>query len=115
MGSAHSSENSNDINRSIVWLDASVDSTEENVNAQQMFRTPTNHFKTYSNDKECENYILSVPKDHRIILIVGGRLGQMIVPRVQQLIQISSIFVYCINKRNEQWAKAYKKVREQKL
>ncbi len=114
MGTAHASKMPNDINRSIVWLDASVDSTEQNVNAQQMLRTPTNHFKTYSNDKECENYIRSVPKDYRIILIVGGRLGQIIVPHVHQLIQISSIFVYCMNKRNEQWAKAYKKVREQK-
>ncbi len=111
MGSVQASKTSNDINKSIVWLDASVDNTQENLNAQQMFRTPTNHLKTYTNDKECENYIRSVPNNHRIILIVGGRLGQLIVPRIHQLIQISAIFVYCMDKRNQQWTKTYKKVR----
>ena len=98
--------------KSIVWLDGSVNSTAENVNAQQMFRTPTNHLKTYTDEKECENYIRSVSKDHRIILIVGDRLGSSIVPRIHQLLQVSAIFVYCMDKRNQHWAKTYKKVSE---
>jgi hypothetical protein len=112
MGTVHASKTSNVINRSIVWLDASVNDTNENINAQQMLRTSTNYLKTYTDDKECEKYILSVPKGHRIILIVDGRFGQVIVPRIHQLYQISSIFVYCMNKRNEEWTKTYKKVRE---
>jgi hypothetical protein len=112
MGTVHASKTSNVINRSIVWLDASVNDTNENINAQQMLRTSTNHLKTYTDDKECEKYILSVPKGHRIILIVDGRFGQVIVPRIHQLYQISSIFVYSMNKRNEEWTKTYKKVRK---
>lgn len=110
MGAAHASKAPNVINRSIVWLDASVNDTQENVNTQQLLRTPTNHLKTYTDDQECEKYIRSVPKRHRIILVVGGRLGQLIVPRIHQLFQISSIFVYCMDKRNQQWTKTYKKV-----
>jgi hypothetical protein len=111
MGPTPVSKIPNDINRSIVWLDASVNSTQENVNAQQMLRTPTNHLRTYTDDKECENYIRSTPKGHRIILIVGGRSGQLIVPRIHQLLQVSAIFVYCMDRRNEKWTKTYKKVR----
>ncbi|CAF4166474.1 unnamed protein product, partial [Rotaria sordida] len=111
MGAAQASKASNVINRSIVWLDASVNDTQENINAQQLLRTPMNHLKTYKDDHECEKYIQSVPKGHRIILIVGGRLGQLIVPRIHQLFQISSIFVYCMDKRNQEWTNAYKKVK----
>ena len=111
MGAAHASSTSNIIKRSIVWLDFSVNDTQENINAQQLFRTPTNHLKIYTNDQECEKYIRSVPKGHRIILIVGGRFSQLIVPRIHHLFQISSIFVYCMDKRNEEWTKAFKKVK----
>ncbi|CAF2531350.1 unnamed protein product [Rotaria sp. Silwood2] len=111
MGTVHASKTSNIINRSIVWLDASVNDTEEYINAQQLLSTPGNYLKTYTDDKECEKYIRSVPKGHRIILIVGGRSGRLIVPRIHQLIQISSIFVYCMDKRNEEWTKPYRKVK----
>jgi len=112
MGQATVSKTPNNINKSIVWLDASVNSTQENFNAQQMLHTPTNYLKTYTDDKECENYIRSAPKRHRIILIVGGRSGQLIIPRIHSLVQVSTIFVYCMDRRNEEWTKAYKKVRK---
>jgi len=112
MQSVPLSNTPNDINRSIVWLDASVNSTQENVNVQEMLRTPTNYLKIYTDDNECENYIRSTSKGHRIILIVGGRSGQLIVPRIHQFIQVSAIFVYCMDRRNEEWTKIYKKVRK---
>jgi hypothetical protein len=47
----------------------------------------------------------------RIILIVSGRLGQIIVPEIVQYRQITSIYVYCMNKEaNEKWAKQFNKV-----
>jgi hypothetical protein len=83
MGTAPVSKTPNDINRSIVWLDASVNNTQENVNAQQMLRIPTNHLKTYTDDKSCEK-------------------GQLIVLRIHSLVQVSAIFVYCTDKKNEE-------------
>ncbi|CAF3200840.1 unnamed protein product [Rotaria socialis] len=111
MGAVHASKISNTINRSIVWLDASVNDTEEYINAQQLLGASTDHLKSFTDDKACEKYIQSLPKGHRIILIVGGRSGQLIVPRIHQLIQISSIFVYCMDRRTEEWTKIYKKVK----
>ena len=96
--------------KSIIWLDSSVTIVhKENLTAQQVFRTLTSHLKTYTGEKECEKYIQSVSKYHRIILIVGGRLALSILPRTDQLQQVSIIFVYSMDRRYEQWTKTYKK------
>ncbi len=95
----------------LIWLDATVNSSEENVEAQQQLRKSINHLTTFDDDNDCEEYIRSVPKEDRIVLIVSGQLGQKIVPRIHQLRQIFSIYVYCMNKKqNEQWAQEFSKV-----
>jgi virulence-associated protein VapD len=96
---------------SLVWLDGSVNTSEENVNVQQQLRTLINHLKTFENADECVQYIRSVSKQNRIVLIVSGRLGREIVPRIHRLRQVSSIYVYCMDKQaNEQWANKFQKV-----
>ena len=100
---------------SLVWLDASVNSSQQNVKAQQQLRTSINYLKTFEHVDKCEQYIRSVFKEDRIILIVSGRLGQEIVPRIHQLQQVSAIYVHCLSadkKKYEQWAKNYAKVNE---
>jgi hypothetical protein len=97
----------------LIWLDAAVNSSEENVEAQQQLRTSINHLTTFDDDNECEEYIRTVSKYDRIILIISGQLGQKLVPRIHQLQQIFAIYVYCINKmQNEQWAPKFTKVRK---
>jgi hypothetical protein len=97
---------------SLIWLDAAVNSTKENIDTQQRLRSSINHLKTFENDVECEKYIRSVFKEERIVLIVSGHLGHEVVPRIHQVRQISAIYVYCMNKnKNEQWAKHFTKVR----
>jgi hypothetical protein len=52
-----------------------------------------------------------VSKDDRIVLIISGRFGEILVPRIHSLRQVSSIYVYCKDKkRNEPWANQFKKV-----
>ena len=88
-----------------------MNSSEENIQAQQHLRTLINQLTTFDNDVVCEKYIHSLEKDDRIILIVSGQLGQELVPRIHHLPQISLIYVYCIDKKhNEQWAKRFYKV-----
>jgi len=95
----------------LIWLDAAVNSSEENVKAQQELRKSINHLTTFDDDNKCEEYIQSIPDDDRIILIISGQLGQKLVPRIHQLRQISSIYVYCTNKKpNEQWTREFSKV-----
>ena len=96
----------------LIWLDPTVNTSDENIEAQQQLRTSINHLTTFDDDKECEEYIRSISKDDRIVLIVSGQLGQQFVPRIHQLQQVFSIYVYCMNKiENEQWTSKFNKVR----
>lgn len=95
----------------LLWLDASVNESEENIDAQQQLRTSINYLKTFEDSDQCEEYIRSRSKDDRIVLIISGRFGKIIVPKIHSLRQISSIYVYCKDKkRNETWANQFKKV-----
>jgi len=90
----------------LIWLDASVSESQENIEAQKQLRASINHLLTFADDQLCLQYIESIPKDDRIILIVSGRLGQIIVPKIVKYQQVASVYVYCMNKTaNEQWAK----------
>ena len=96
---------------SLLWLDAQVNTTEENRQAQQKLRKIINHLKTFDDQNQCQQYILSLSPQDRLVLIVSGRLGRQLVPQIHQLRQISSIYIYCMDKQaNEQWAKNFTKV-----
>ncbi|CAF4134489.1 unnamed protein product [Rotaria magnacalcarata] len=84
----------------LIWLDASVNSSTENVNAQKQFRRSFKNLLTFD-DEDCLRHIHSLSKRDRIILIVSGRFGRIIVPKVAKLRQIISIYVYCQSKKKE--------------
>ena len=95
----------------LLWLDAEVNTSEENRQAQQQIRSIINHVLTFEDPSQCQQYINSVCPHDRLVLIVSGRLGQEVVPRIHHARQLSSIYVYCSDKkRNEQWAKDFTKV-----
>ncbi len=95
----------------LIWLDTSVNSSKENIAAQKQLRASINHLLPFENDQQCLQYIHSLPKDDRTVLIVSGRLGRIVVPQIVQFRQIISIYVYCMDKKaNEQWASQFSKV-----
>jgi hypothetical protein len=99
----------------LIWLDRLVNISEENLDGQKLIRSSIDNLKTFENVNKCEEYIRSISSDERIILIVSGRLGREITPRIHELRQVSSIYVYCLDKSaNEEWAKQYKKVKIKK-
>ena len=96
---------------SLVWLDAQVQTSSENQQAQKQLRSIINHLKTFDDENDCEQYISTISPQDRVVLIVSGRLGRAIVPRVHHLRQIILIYVYCMDKQaNEQWSKPFIKV-----
>jgi len=97
----------------LIWLDQSVDATQENRDIQDKLRSIVNYLRTFDNCQECEDFIKHKinEKQDKIILIVSGQLGQLFVENIHHLKQIISIFVFCANKQKyELWAKNYKKV-----
>ncbi len=96
---------------SLLWLDASVNITGDNLNAQQELRTIFNQLKPFENPNQCEQYIRVMSVEDRVVLIVSGQLGRDIVPRIHHLQQLLSIYVYCHNlESNEQWSRQFSKV-----
>jgi hypothetical protein len=96
---------------SLIWLDARVNKTQENIKSQEKLRTLINYLKTFDDARICEGHIRSLSENDRIVFIVSGRLGQELVPRIHQLRQIFSIYVYCYKKQDhEQWANQFIKV-----
>jgi len=96
---------------SLLWLDAQIHTSEENRQAQKQLRNIINHLKTFDDENDCQQYILSISPQDRIVLIVSGRLGRTIVPHVHHLRQIVSIYIYCMDKQaNEEWSKNFTKI-----
>jgi hypothetical protein len=96
---------------SLLWLDASVNMTDDNLHARDELQSIFNQLKTFENPTECEQYIRSMLVEDRIVLIVSGQLGREIVPRIHSLEQLLSVYVYCYDQNaNEQWSSQYKKV-----
>ena len=97
---------------SLVWLDSSINDSEDNRQTQERLRAIINHLLTYEDSVDCEKYIRSVPRDDRIVIIVSGHSGRFLVPRIHPLPQVCSIYVYCMDRKiNQQWTKNYSKVR----
>lgn len=99
----------------LIWLDSSVNNSEENLRAQQRLRKTVNYLKTFDGEQVCLKYIRSVPEDDRIILIVSGELGRILVPKISRLRQVFSIYIYCNNKIfHEHWSQHYYQVIQKK-
>jgi hypothetical protein len=104
-------ENPNLETYTLIWLDRSADDSRETIQAQQYFRMAINYLKIFKESNECIKYIQSIPRDDHVVMIVSGRLGQEIVPRILQFPQVSAIYVYCMDKqKNEQWTRPFNKV-----
>ncbi|CAF2060352.1 unnamed protein product [Rotaria magnacalcarata] len=96
---------------SIFWLDASVNN-EENIKAQKKLRSIVNQLRTFIDPEEFLDGVRFIQQGDLTILIVSGQMGRIVVPEMQKLAQISSIYVYCFDKEaNLQWSQPYKKVK----
>lgn len=110
MGTSNSKYDGNVETYSLVWLDASVHTSPENLAYQEKLRASINQLDPFDNKEECLKYIQSLSPDNRIIFICSGKFGHIVVPQIHRLRQVSSIYVFCRNKRlNEQWAQNYDK------
>ena len=83
----------------------------KNVQAKEKLQTVINQLKTFETSQSCEEYIRGINDINTIILIVSGRYGKDLIPKIQDLIQLNSVYVYCMDvKANEIWAKKHPKV-----
>jgi len=96
----------------LIWLDSSIDNkNQDRRNTVTQLRRIVNDIKTYTDGDRCIQFISTV-RDNKVCMIISGALGQLIVPRVHNMSQVDSIFIFCRNKKHhEQWTKEWPKIK----
>ena len=96
----------------LIWLDNNIDDNNEDCrNTVTQLRRVVNDINTFTDGEECIQFIEDI-NDNKVCMIISGSLGQHIVPRVHNMSQVDSIFIFCGNKkRHEQWTKEWSKIK----
>ena len=81
----------------LIWLD--VDSSKGR-NIAEKFRSIVSQLKQFSDVKQCHEYIEQTSDKDRLILIVSDSFGRQIsYQSFNNIHQIISICIYCMNKQ----------------
>jgi hypothetical protein len=97
----------------LVWLDGSIDevNSDDCRNSISKLRQVVNTVNTFTDVDECIDFITNTQKE-RTFMVVSGALDEIIVPIVQEISQVSAIFIFCENKaHHENWAKEWPKIK----
>ncbi|CAF4208851.1 unnamed protein product, partial [Rotaria sordida] len=96
----------------LVWLDEKFDETVDDYgHSIKQLRRTVNTIETFCETDECIEYILQL-QNQKILLIISDALCETVVPRVHNMIQLYSIYVFCRKKEKyEEWAKQWSKVK----
>ena len=96
----------------IVWLDSNYDDKRDDCrNTVRQLCNIVNTINTFTDGQECIQFLQDTA-DEKIYIIISGALGKQIVPRVHNLSQVDSIFIFCGNKKyHEDWAKNWSKIK----
>jgi tetratricopeptide (TPR) repeat protein len=96
----------------LIWLDSNIDDNNEDCrNTVVQLRRVVNDINTFGDCEQCIQFINTI-NDNKVCMIISGSLGEHIVPRVHNMYQVDSIFIFCGNeKRHEQWTKEWSKIK----
>jgi len=84
----------------IIWLDSNIDlSNEVHQNVIIQLQQVINPINTFTDKHECVNFIRQI-KNKKIFMIVSNNLGEQIVPLIQDILQLKSIYVFCDDQSN---------------
>ncbi|CAF1503160.1 unnamed protein product [Adineta steineri] len=96
----------------LIWLDSNIDETNDDCqNTITKLRRAVNDTNTFTDVDQCLEFIQTII-DKKICMIISGSLGQHFVPRVHNMSQVDSLFIFCGNKKHhELWAKDWPKIK----
>lgn len=94
----------------VIWVDCSIDKSDDCLDTLKHFRTVVNYIKTFDNIDDCMNYIIECATE-KLFLITSGQFSLEIISKVHSLSQIEYIYVFCFNEQKyQQLAIDYKKI-----
>ncbi|CAF1241869.1 unnamed protein product [Rotaria sordida] len=96
----------------LVWLDTNIDeSTEDFQNSLKHLRRIVASITIFTDAQQCFDYLSGITKE-KAFMIVSGSLGQKIVPEMEAIPQLESVYVFCGNQSyHEQWANKVPKIK----
>jgi tetratricopeptide (TPR) repeat protein len=96
----------------LIWLDSNIDDNNDDChNTVSQLRRVVNDVNTFTDRDRCVQFIERI-KDEKACMIISGSLGEHIVPRIHNMSQVDSIFIFCGNKKHhEQWTKDWSKIK----
>ncbi|CAF1334036.1 unnamed protein product [Adineta steineri] len=96
----------------LIWLDNNIDDDDDDcIYTIKQLKRVVNNINTFTDDKQCIEFIQTI-NNNKICMIVSGSLGQHIVPRVHDISQVDSIFIFCYNEEwHKLWAKEWPKIK----
>jgi tetratricopeptide (TPR) repeat protein len=97
----------------LVWLDGSIDemNNEDRHNSITQLRQVVNTVNIFIDVDECIDFVTDI-KNEETFMLVSGTFSQIIVPIIQDMSQIRSVYIFCEDKAwYEQWAQEWPKVK----
>ena len=96
----------------LIWLDSDInENSSECQNTIAHLRGAVNALNSFTDDGECIQFLKDMATE-KVCMIISGALGQQVMPRVHDLSQVDSIFIFCSNKTYHQgWAKSWPKIK----
>jgi len=97
----------------LIWLDLSSNNIHKNLDIQQQLRLIINYLKLFEEIDDCEQYIHSLSKDERIVILIHEKFALEILPQIHELRQIIAIYIYSPDTQEDYpWIQQYKKVKD---
>ncbi|CAF4009337.1 unnamed protein product, partial [Rotaria sordida] len=89
-----------------VWLDGNFDESDKDFKKSlQQLRCVVASIEMFTDAEECVKFLGEIQKE-KVFMIAAGYLGRQVVPEIQSMPQLESVYVFCGNQaRHEQWAK----------
>lgn len=97
----------------VVWLDASIDevNNDDCRNSIAKLQQVVNTVNTFTDPDECIDFITDI-KHEKAFMIVSGTFSQSVIPIIQNISQVNSVYIFCTNKAKlEQWGQQWSKVK----
>lgn len=93
----------------LIWLEKLPNERYDSMEIQQQLRTMIHSLKIYQEIDPCEEYIRSLTKFDRVILLINEQFTREILVRIHELRQLIAVYIHATN--DQTWRKDFDKVR----